>query len=69
MRCAIKSGIVPIVALFAGMATPAAATPMNIVQDPGFESAGTSGYVNAPSYLPDGVWQQTLGSGFGSECP
>jgi hypothetical protein len=33
----------------------------NIVQDPGFESAN-SGYVNAPNYLSDGVWQVSANS-------
>lgn len=37
---------------------------VNLVQDSGFESAGGSGYNSTPSYLPDGVWQQTLGKGF-----
>jgi len=52
------------VALFAAAAAPLGAAPLNLVQDPGFESAGPIGYINSPNFLPDGVWQQTLGSGF-----
>jgi hypothetical protein len=36
----------------------------NIVQDPGFESAGGTAYVNAPSFLADNVWQVTQGTSF-----
>ena len=49
--------------LTVAFAAPAGAA-VNLVQDPGFESAGPTGYVNSPNFLPGGFWQQTLGQGF-----
>ena len=41
----------------------------NLVKDPGFESAGASGYVFSPNTLPDGVWQQSAGMGYVLNSP
>jgi hypothetical protein len=53
--------IIFVVAVFAVATLIEPVRAQNLVQDPGFESAvpGQFGYVNAPGYFSDGVWQVT----------
>src|SRR5205807_1472646 len=47
-----------------GAATVPATAQLNLVQDPGFESANSNEYVDSPAFLSDGVWQVSAGSVF-----